>query len=196
MKVKGFRKSRVGMISGVFLLAAFAYSAPTRTLRGVGMSPLSSEASTLSMPAQSPVSVMPLAQVGNFDEINANALFKSTDTSIDWQAQLKTKGVSDLHVVQVTIQPLQALPWHRHLGPSLVIVKSGTATFYEGDDPTCTPHVIIGGQPGSTLFEAAGDVHIVRNEDPINPLVNVVVQLVPTGEPRLIPAPNPGHCPF
>jgi hypothetical protein len=26
------------------------------------------------------------------------------------------------------------------------------ATFYEGDDPTCTPHVIIGGQPGSTLF--------------------------------------------
>jgi quercetin dioxygenase-like cupin family protein len=73
-----------------------------------------------------------------------------------------------------------------------VIVKSGTATFYEGDDPTCTPHVI---PTGASLFEPAGDVHIVRNEG-TEPLVNVVVQVVPTGAPRLISVPSPGNCPF
>ncbi len=132
------------------------------------------------------VSVTPLAPVAQFDEIHAKA------RSGDWQAKIETKGVSDLHVVQVTIQPGGTLGWHKHLGPSLVIVKSGTATFYEADDPTCTPHVI---PTGSSLFEPAGDVHIVRNEGSV-PLVNVVVQLIPTGKPRLISEPSPGNCPF
>jgi len=199
MKIRKFNKRLVIAISlGVLFLGAVAY-ASTTVLLAVGTIPQSSAASTLLTSAQSPpppVAVVPLAQVGNFQEIDGKVLFKSADTGVDWQAQIKTKGVSDLHVIQVTIQPNQALPWHSHLGPSFVIVKSGTATFYEGNDPTCTPHVIHGGQAGSTLFEPAGDVHIVRNEDPLNPLVNVVVQLIPTGEPRLIPEPNPGHCPF
>ncbi len=132
------------------------------------------------------VHVTPLAPVAQFDEIHAKA------KSGDWQAKIETKGVSDLHVVQVTIQPGGTLGWHKHLGPSFVIVKSGTATFYEADDPTCTPHVI---PAGSSLFEPAGLVHIVRNEGDV-PLVNVVVQLIPTGEPRLITEPSPGNCPF
>jgi hypothetical protein len=45
-----------------------------------------------------------------------------------------------------------------------------------GDDSTYTPHVI---PTGGTLFEPANMVHIVRNEGDV-PLVNVVVQLVPT----------------
>ncbi len=130
------------------------------------------------------VTVTPLAPVAQFDQIKAKAKIG------DWEAKIKTKGVSDLHVVQVTIQPGGTLGWHRHLGPSFVIVKSGTATFYEGDDPTCTPHVI---PAGSSLFEPAGDVHIVRNEGDV-PLVNVVMQLVPTGAPRLISEPSPGNC--
>jgi len=134
---------------------------------------------------QSPT-VVPLAPLGHFDEIHTKA------SSGDWQAKIKTKGMSDLHVVQVTIPPGGALGWHSHLGPSFVMVKSGTATFYQGDDLTCTPHVI---PTGSSLFEPAGDVHIVRNEGS-EPLVNVVVQLIPTGAPRLIPQPSPGNCPF
>jgi len=73
-----------------------------------------------------------------------------------------------------------------------VIVKSGTATIYDGDDPTCTAHVSLA---GSSLFEPAGHVHIVRNEGDV-PLVNVVMQLVPTGAPRLVSEPSPGNCPF
>jgi len=136
--------------------------------------------------APSGVSVTPLAPVAQFDEIHAKA------KSGDWQAKVDTKGVSDFQVVQVTIQPGGTLGWHRHLGPSFVTVKSGTATFYEADDPTCTPHVI---PTGSSIFEPAGDVHIVRNQGDV-PLVNVVVQLLPTGAPRLISEPSPGNCPF
>jgi quercetin dioxygenase-like cupin family protein len=132
------------------------------------------------------LSVTPLAPVAQFDEINENA------KSGAWKAQVKTKGLSDLHVVEATIQPGGTIGWHSHQGPSFVIVKSGTATFYHGDDPTCTPHVI---PTGSSLFEPANNVHIVRNEGSV-PLVNVIVQLIPTGAPRLISEPSPGNCPF
>jgi quercetin dioxygenase-like cupin family protein len=130
------------------------------------------------------VTVAPLAPVAQVDQIKAKAKIG------DWEAKIKTKGVSDLHFVQVTIQPGGTLGWHSHPGLSFVIVKSGTATFYDGDDPSCTPHVI---QAGSSAFEPAGHVHIVRNEGSV-PLVNVVMQLVPTGAPRLISEPSPGNC--
>jgi quercetin dioxygenase-like cupin family protein len=132
------------------------------------------------------VTITPLAPVGQFGEIKEHAM------NDHWMAKIDTKGVSDLQVNQVTIQPGGTLGWHYHQGPSFVIVKSGTATFYEGDDPTCTPHVI---PTGGTLFEPANMVHIVRNEGDA-PLVNVVVQLLPTGAPRLISVPSPGNCPF
>src|SRR6266852_2963757 len=132
------------------------------------------------------VSVTPLAPVAQFGEINSTAEFG------EWQAQIETQGVTDMHVIQVTVQPGGTNGWHMHLGPSFVIVKSGTATFYEADDPTCTPIVI---PAGASRFEPAGDVHILRNEGAV-PLVNVVVQLIPTGQPRSISEPSPGNCPF
>jgi quercetin dioxygenase-like cupin family protein len=132
------------------------------------------------------VSVTPLAPVGQFEEIKEHAMTER------WMAKIDTKGVSDLHLNQVTIQSGGTLGWHYHPGPSFVIVKSGTASFYMGDDPTCTPHVI---PTGGTLFEPANMVHIVRNEADV-PLVNVVAQLTPTGAPRLISVPSPGNCPF
>ena len=132
------------------------------------------------------VTITPLAPVAHFGEIKEHAM---TD---QWMAKIETKGISDFHVNQVTIQPGGTLGWHYHPGPSFVVVKSGTATFYMGDDPTCTRHVI---PTGGTLFEPANMVHIVRNEGDA-PLVNVVVQLVPTGAPRLISVPSPGNCPF
>src|SRR4249919_948834 len=85
--------------------------------------------------------------VGRFDNINS-----TTETDIDpgaakhfWQARLKTKGASDLYVLQNTIAAGGTFGWHSHPGPSLVIVKSGTATFYMADDPTCSPVVVQAG---------------------------------------------------
>jgi quercetin dioxygenase-like cupin family protein len=122
--------------------------------------------------------------LGQFAEIDAYAKID------DWKAKIKTTGLSDLHVVEVTIQPGGWLGWHSHPGLSFVVVKSGTASFYEADDPTCTPLTI---PAGGTFFEPAGDVHMVRNEGSV-PLVNVVIQLVPTGAPRAIGEPDPGNC--
>ena len=121
-----------------------------------------------------------------FNEIKENA------KTGDWKAKIDTKGLSALYVNEVTIQPGGTLGWHSHPGPSFVIVKSGTATFYQADDSTCTPQVI---PTGGSLFEPTGVVHIVRNEGSV-PLVNVVVQLLPVGAPRLISEPSPGNCPF
>jgi quercetin dioxygenase-like cupin family protein len=127
-----------------------------------------------------------LAPVGQFDEIKAKA------KSGDWEAKIKTKGLTDVHVVEVTIQPGGYLGWHSHPGPRFLVVKSGTATNYMGDDSTCTPQLI---PAGSSLFEPAGDVHNLRNEGS-NPLVYVTVQFVATGAPRRIDEPSPGNCPF
>jgi quercetin dioxygenase-like cupin family protein len=127
-----------------------------------------------------------LAPVAQFGEIDSKSKFD------DWELEIETNGLTDLHVTEVTIQPGGNGGWHSHLGPSFVIVKSGTATFYQGDDPTCTGQEI---PAGSSLFEPADDVHIPRNEGSV-PLVLVLVQLVPTGESRRIDEPSPGNCPF
>jgi quercetin dioxygenase-like cupin family protein len=131
------------------------------------------------------VTTAPIA-VGRFDAI---------DTKIKtgaWKAKIKTKGASDLHVLENTIAPGGTFGWHSHPGPSLVIVKSGAATFYLADDPTCSPHVV---PTGSGFVDSGGDVHVVRNEGSVD-LVTVVVSLVPAGAERRIDQPEPGNCPF
>jgi quercetin dioxygenase-like cupin family protein len=121
-----------------------------------------------------------------FGEIKAKAI------DGDWKAEIETEGVSDLHVVEVAIDPGGTLGWHSHPGPRFLIVTRGTATNYMADDPSCTPHLI---PAGSSLFEPAGEVHNLRNEQS-EPLVYITVQLVATGAPRRIDEPDPGNCPF
>jgi quercetin dioxygenase-like cupin family protein len=110
----------------------------------------------------------------------------------DWKSRLKTKGTSDLEVVEVEIAPGGSSGWHSHPGPSMVIVKSGTATFFLGDDPTCTPHTV---QAGQSFVEGGGEVHHAPNEGNVE-LVNIVTSLVPAGAARRIDEPSPGNCPF
>jgi quercetin dioxygenase-like cupin family protein len=108
-----------------------------------------------------------------------------------WKARLTTKGASDLYVLQNTIAPGGTFGWHSHPGPSLVIVKSGTATFYLGHDPSCAPVVV---QAGTGFVDSGSDIHVVRNEGSVD-LVTVVVSLVPAGFARRIDQPAPANCP-
>jgi quercetin dioxygenase-like cupin family protein len=108
-----------------------------------------------------------------------------------WRARIKTKRASDLYVLENTIPPGETFGWHSHPGPSLVIVKSGTATFYLAADPTCSPHVV---PTGSGFVDQGHDVHVVRNDGTTN-LVTVVVSLVPAGFARRIDEPSPGCLP-
>ena len=119
-----------------------------------------------------------------------------------WNAQLKTKGDSDLYVQQNTWDPslcggcIPSSGWHTHPGPSLVIVTQGTVTAYEGDDPTCTPHVYSANGTNSFVDVGSGAVHIIRDESGAV-AKTVVVQFIPKGATRRIDVvPAPGNCPF
>jgi quercetin dioxygenase-like cupin family protein len=107
------------------------------------------------------------------------------------QVRINTKGLSDVHVTTNVVVPGGESGWHTHPGPSIVVVKSGTATVYDGDDPTCAPQVY---EAGSAFVDVGGgDVHLVRNENSVN-LETVAFQVVPAGAARRIDAPNPGFC--
>ena len=134
-----------------------------------------------------------------------------------WKAVLKTKSDSDLYVQQNTWDPgacttgasgscgpcfpdsgtpcVPSSGWHTHPGPSLVIVTQGTITAYEGNDPTCTPHVYSANGTSSFVDIGGGAVHLIRNESGA-PAQTIAVQLVPAGATRREDTPAPGNCSF
>src|SRR6266545_5817234 len=126
---------------------------------------------------------------GRFDELAVN-----TNTEDPNLVRLETKGSSDFYVVENTVTPGGYSGWHTHPGPSLVTVKSGTATFYEGDDATCTPRVY---EMGSGFIDRGnGHVHMVRNEGDVD-LILLTVQLFPADSgPRRIDVEGLGICSF
>ena len=55
--------------------------------------------------------------------------------------KIKTEGASDVYVVYNRIVPGGNTGWHSHPGPSIVSVKSGTATEYHAEDPAAAPRL-------------------------------------------------------
>lgn len=110
-----------------------------------------------------------------------------------WKVRIDTKGPSTLAMSKNTVTPGGHFGWHSHPGPSLVIVESGTSTFYRGDDPDCTPQVH---RTGSAYVDPGGVVHTARNESLTEDLVLLVTRLVPEGAPQRITEPDPGNCNF
>ena len=109
------------------------------------------------------------------------------------QVRISTKGLSDVYVVSNVVSPGGYSGWHTHPGPSVVVVKSGRATLYDGDDPTCTPQVVEAG--GAFVDIGGGELHMVRNENTV-PLELIAFQVVPAGAMRRIDASDPGYCGF
>ena len=112
-----------------------------------------------------------------------------------WQAKIKTKGLSDLYVQSNVWTPGGSSGWHTHPGPSLIMVTVGTVTVYDGDDPTSTPHTYSANGANGFVDVGGGEVHTVRNESTEEARA-VVVQFLPAGSVRRIDAPAPGNCPF
>jgi quercetin dioxygenase-like cupin family protein len=99
---------------------------------------------------------------------------------------IKTRGLSDVYVVQNKIVPGGHTGWHSHPGPSIVSVVSGTATEYRSDDPLPTVY-----EAGTAFVDEGGDhAHIVVNEGNTD-LVLVAFQILPKGAPRRIDEPAP-----
>jgi quercetin dioxygenase-like cupin family protein len=104
----------------------------------------------------------------------------------DYGAMIKTRGLSDVYVTHIKIVPGGHGGWHSHPGPSIITVKSGTASFYDECD-NFTPHAYAA---GTGFVEDAGCVHLLANEGNVD-LEVVVLQLVPKGVPRRIDEPDP-----
>jgi hypothetical protein len=111
----------------------------------------------------------------------------------DARVKIIAKDPSDVYVVTNTVVAGGYSGWHTHPGPSVVLVKSGTATVYDGDDPSCTP---VKYPAGTGFIDAGGGhVHMVRNEGR-ELLVTEAFQVIPAGENRRIDAADPGYCSF
>jgi hypothetical protein len=137
--------------------------------------------------------------LGRFDRIDVfnhavlETMVKSRMKKELWLSWQKTKGPSDLYIQNNVWQPGGTTGWHTHPGHSLIVVTAGTVTAYEGDDPTCTPHVYT---TGMGFVDEGGDhVHVIRNEDSVEART-MAVQLIPAGAVRRIDAAGPASCPF
>lgn len=108
---------------------------------------------------------------------------------------VQVHDAADTIVQQVTVQPGGFTGWHSHPGPAIVVVAEGTFTYYDGEDPTCTPYPY---GPGETFVDLGqGHVHSARNEGSSVVRVYVTYFDVPAAVANpFIPAENPGVCPF
>jgi hypothetical protein len=110
----------------------------------------------------------------------------------DWQVEIKSKPAFDIAVQSIVFQPGGQSGWHSHPGPVFIEVVSGTMTFYESDDPTCSPIIRTAGQG---YLDKGEHGHIARNESGA-PAQNLVTYFAPPGAALKIDAPRPGNCPF
>jgi quercetin dioxygenase-like cupin family protein len=110
-------------------------------------------------------------------------------------ADLKFSTRDDIKVVTqtITIAPGGSTGWHSHPGPVIVTISAGRMTFYDGDDPSCSPGTYRTGD--SFVDRGGGHVHIARNEGSVD-LVLFATYLVPIGAPIRTDLASPGNCPF
>jgi quercetin dioxygenase-like cupin family protein len=125
-----------------------------------------------------------------FGDIDVNAHTIPADI---WQAKLKTKGPSDVYVVDNKIAVGGTTGWHTHPGPSLILVVAGSVTNYTSDDPSCAGQVYSAGD--GFIDPGQGEVHTLWNRGAV-PAETIAVQLLPKDAPRKIDEQAPGNCPF
>jgi hypothetical protein len=106
------------------------------------------------------------------------------ESLIDFEA--KAKSHVDVVVRQHDYIAGSSTGWHTHPGPVFITVTQGQLTFYELDDPTCTPHIVSANPAAGTNFGGGyvdnGHGHIARNESGL-PAQDVSVILAPVGQP-------------
>lgn len=107
--------------------------------------------------------------------------------------ELETTGATDVAMVQVTLSPRSSTGWHRHAGPSMVVVASGMVRMIapeHGDGHGCTDETF----PAGTSWVHPASTHNIAN-DGDEPTVVYLTYFLPEGAtPALIPADPPHGC--
>jgi quercetin dioxygenase-like cupin family protein len=114
---------------------------------------------------------------------------KASDANV-WRAKLKTRGTSDLYVVDNTFAANGGTSgWHQHPGPSFIFVVSGTITTYMAHGNHCMQQDYTAGQG---FIDPGGDdnFHMIKNNSDASART-IAVQFLPGGAPRRIDANEP-----
>lgn len=124
---------------------------------------------------------------GTYDAFKVRS---SPQGPVDFKAEAKSP--IDVVVRMHTYTPDSTTGWHTHPGPVFITVTQGEITFYERDDPDCSPIVVEEGEG----YVDSGRGHIARNESG-EPASDVTVIIAPVGGPLRgeLPAPSP-NCGF
>ncbi|HEY1325882.1 MAG TPA: cupin domain-containing protein [Casimicrobiaceae bacterium] len=122
--------------------------------------------------ASPPTGVIPtLLSRGTYPAFN---LDQAHESGVDFQA--RAKAPFDIVVRKHDYAPHAQTGWHTHPGPVFITVLQGSVTFYERDDPSCTPKVVRAGEG----YVDDGHGHLGVNESN-EPAVDVSVILAPVG---------------
>jgi hypothetical protein len=162
-------KKRFTLLGAMILVALAAFVAVTRANPASGVTPT-------------------LLARGTYDGFNVRS--DPHGSIADFRAH-STDPV-DIVVQRHDYAPGGNTGWHQHPGPIFITVTQGTITFYEYNDPTCTPHTYSQGQG----FVDTGDGHIGFNRTN-QPAADVAVAIAPVGAGfrTELSAPNP-YCGF
>jgi hypothetical protein len=161
-------KRRISLVTALALSALAAFVAITKAEPPSGVTPT-------------------LLARGTYDAFKVRS---DQQGPIDFKAEAKSP--IDIIVRQHDYAVGSTTGWHSHPGPVFITVTQGTLTYYEYDDPTCTPHVVTAGQG----FVDTGRGHVVRNESG-QPAQDISVITAPVGGTfrTNLAAPNP-YCGF
>lgn len=113
---------------------------------------------------------------------------------IDGKLKMRSEGLADAVIRQVTVSAGGTTGWHTHPGPVLVIVTSGVLTLYEGDDKTCSGKTYGAGQ--GFIDPGYGHIHVARNETTSPAQFIAVFFDVPLGGAATLDADDAGNCSF
>lgn len=108
---------------------------------------------------------------GTYNPFDVRGDPKSLDVAVE------SKRPVDIVVRTHDYAPGSSTGWHTHPGPVFITVLDGAVTFYEYDDPSCTPKVVKKGEG----YVDTGRGHIGRNETG-SPARDVTVFLAPVAQ--------------
>lgn len=101
--------------------------------------------------------------------------FKIKRETGDWDIDIKSSPGFDIAVQDIIFPAGSSSGWHTHPGPVFIQVIAGTMTFYQTDDPTCSPIVKT---VGEGYLDLGLHPHIAVNESGAQ-AENLVVYLAP-----------------
>jgi len=119
-------------------------------------------------------------------------LAAQANTADNWEVGVVARPELDIAVQTIAFPADSHSGWHNHPGPVFIMVVEGTMTFYESNDPSCTPIVRVAGEG---YLDRGDHAHIARNESGL-PAKNVITYFAPPTAALRIDQPNPGNCPF